>query len=114
MLPPAGLKLCLTTLAGFDKARTSWLDLAMKTVKIAALKDRLSEHLRAVEAGDEVVVTDRNRPIARIVSVESKEPPALTVDAPTVSFKTVRTKKWRATGWRLSAEQLLSEERRER
>lgn len=41
----------------------------MKAVKIAQLKDHLSEHLRAVEAGDEVLVMDRDRPIARIVPV---------------------------------------------
>ena len=39
----------------------------MKQVKIAELKDCLSEHLRAVENGAEVVVMDRNRPIAQIV-----------------------------------------------
>ena len=36
---------------------------------MAKLKDQLSTHLRAVEAGDEVEVTDRGRPIARIVPV---------------------------------------------
>jgi prevent-host-death family protein len=85
----------------------------MRKVKIAELKDRLSEHLRAVEGGEEVIVTDRNRPIARIVPVVSQQA-TLTVDAPTVSFKTIRAKKWRAAGWRLSADELLDEERRER
>jgi prevent-host-death family protein len=84
----------------------------MKSVKIAELKDRLSEHLRAVEGGEEVIVTDRNRPIARIVPMGS-QPATLTVDAPTVSFKTIRAKKWRAAGWRLGAVELLAEERRE-
>lgn len=32
----------------------------MKSVKLAELKDKLSKHLRAVEAGEEVLVTDRN------------------------------------------------------
>ena len=41
----------------------------MRSVKIAQLKDHLSEHLRAVEGGDEVLVMDRDRPIARIVPV---------------------------------------------
>jgi len=84
----------------------------MRTVKIAELKDKLSEHLRAVEAGEEVIVTDRNRPIARIVAAQSREP-ALTFDEPSASFKTVRTKKWPATGWRLTAAQLLEVERSE-
>jgi prevent-host-death family protein len=85
----------------------------MKSVKIAELKDRLSEHLRAVEAGEEMIVTDRNRPIARIVPISTTEP-ALTVDEPTASFKTLRAKKWRAAQWKLSGAQLLEAERRER
>ena len=36
-------------------------------VAIAALKNNLSRELRAVEAGEEVEVTDRSRVIARIV-----------------------------------------------
>lgn len=44
----------------------------MKDVKISELKDRLSEHLRAVEQGDEVTVTDRGRPIARIVPLKGR------------------------------------------
>lgn len=39
----------------------------MKQVKIADLKARLSEHLRAVRQGHTVTVLDRDRPIARIV-----------------------------------------------
>ncbi len=55
-----------------DGPACAWLDLAMKTVKIAELKDRLSEHLRAVERGtvSEVIVTDRDRPVARIVPID--------------------------------------------
>jgi prevent-host-death family protein len=45
----------------------------MKTVKISELKANLSAHLRRVSAGEEVVVCDRNRPIARIVPLESSE-----------------------------------------
>jgi len=41
----------------------------MKRVKIAELKDQLSRHLREVERGGEIEVTDRDRPIARIVPV---------------------------------------------
>ena len=91
----------------------SWLDVAMKSVKIAELKDKLSEHLRAVEAGEEVIVTDRNRPIARIVPVQHADP-GLSVDEPKVPFRTLRAKKWPAARWRLSAAQLLNDERRER
>jgi prevent-host-death family protein len=39
----------------------------MKAVRIAELKARLSEHLRAVRKGRTLTVLDRNTPVARIV-----------------------------------------------
>ena len=41
----------------------------MKTVNIAELKNRLSVYLNHVRTGQEVLVRDRNTPIARIVPV---------------------------------------------
>ncbi len=41
----------------------------MKTVKISDLKARLSAHLQFVRGGEEVVVCDRNKPVARIVPI---------------------------------------------
>lgn len=41
----------------------------MKTAGIAVLKSQLSEYLTAVKAGEEVCVTERGRPIARIVPI---------------------------------------------
>ncbi len=38
----------------------------MKQASIAALKARLSEYLEAVKAGEEVVVTERDKPVARL------------------------------------------------
>lgn len=46
----------------------------MRSVRIAELKAHLSEHLRAVEAGETVVVLDRTTPIARIVPMSAEEP----------------------------------------
>ena len=46
------------------------LKVRMKTVNIAELKNRLSVYLNEVRAGREVVVRDRNTPIARIVPIE--------------------------------------------
>jgi prevent-host-death family protein len=86
----------------------------MKSVKIAELKDRLSEHLRAVEQGAEVLVTDRNRPIARIVPVSPSARRVMQLMPPQVSFSSVRGRKWRATGWRLSSDALLGDERADR
>lgn len=39
----------------------------MKSVNIAELKNRLSRYLNEVKAGEEILVRDRNRPVARIV-----------------------------------------------
>jgi prevent-host-death family protein len=39
----------------------------MKTVNIGELKAKLSAHIRVVRNGEEVLVCDRNRPVARII-----------------------------------------------
>ncbi|MFV2073681.1 MAG: type II toxin-antitoxin system Phd/YefM family antitoxin [Thermoanaerobaculales bacterium] len=39
----------------------------MKTVRIAELKSRLSEHLRQVRCGSSITVLDRDTPVARLV-----------------------------------------------
>ena len=39
----------------------------MKTVNIAELKNRLSVYLNEVKAGEEILIRDRKKPIARIV-----------------------------------------------
>lgn len=39
----------------------------MKTVNIGDLKAKLSAHIQMVRDGEEVLVCDRNRPVARIV-----------------------------------------------
>ena len=43
----------------------------MKRVPISELKARLSEYLAGVRAGEEILVTDRGRPVARIAPVTS-------------------------------------------
>jgi prevent-host-death family protein len=47
----------------------------MDGVKIADLKARLSEHLRAVRRGRTLTVLDRDRPIARIVPYDGERRP---------------------------------------
>jgi prevent-host-death family protein len=84
----------------------------MRTVKIAQLKDRLSEHLRAVEAGSEVVVTDRDRPIARIVPISSPSR-RIRLIPPTRDFASVRSRRRKNAGWSITSTELLAEERRE-
>lgn len=41
----------------------------MKTVNISDLKAKLSSHIKLVREGQEVIVCDRNEPVARIVPV---------------------------------------------
>ena len=38
----------------------------MRRASIAALKARLSEYVDAAKAGEEVIITDRNKPVARL------------------------------------------------
>ena len=45
----------------------------MKRVPISKLKAKLSEYLEAVRAGEEIIVTDRGRPVARIAPVTGPE-----------------------------------------
>lgn len=55
----------------------------MRTARVAELKARLSEYLRAVRRGESVTVLDRDTPIARIVpygrpgtALQVRRPPA--------------------------------------
>ncbi len=42
-------------------------------VPVTALKASLSRYLRKVKAGEEVIVTERDRPIAKIVPLSGRE-----------------------------------------
>ena len=44
----------------------------MKSVRIAELKSRLSEYLRAVRNGETIAVLDRETPVAQIVPVRQR------------------------------------------
>ena len=52
----------------------------MKQVRIAELKARLSEFLRAVQGGESIAVLDRNTAIAQIVPI--RERPGLRIRRP--------------------------------
>lgn len=45
----------------------------MRTVNISDLKAQLSSHIQFVREGEEVLVCDRNKPVARIVPVELED-----------------------------------------
>ena len=90
-----------------------WLHVAMKRIKIAELKDHLSQHLREVERGGEVEVTDRDRPIARIVPVRRARP-SLVLLPPRRPFSSVRGKRHAPARWGIGSTELLLEERQQR
>src|SRR6266511_227986 len=95
------------------RGRASCLGVAMRRVKIAELKDQLSKYLRAVEQGEEVEVTDRNRPIARIVQVD-RSPVRVAVMRPARSFAVLRGRRFRPARWAVDSTELLLEERQGR
>ncbi len=45
----------------------------MVSVGVAQLKAKLSEYLARVRAGEEVLITDHGRPVARIVAAKDEE-----------------------------------------
>lgn len=55
-----------------DKAATRSYFRSMRAVGLKVLKNKLSEYVRLVAAGETVVITDRGRPVAEIVPPRSK------------------------------------------
>lgn len=84
----------------------------MTKVGIAELKDRLSEHLRAVENGAEVIVLDRKRPIARIVPMVAATG-RVRIMPPSRDFTEIRDRRRTPARWPITSTELLLEERRE-
>jgi len=84
----------------------------MKQVKIADLKDRLSEHLRAVERGEQIEVTDRRRPIARIVPIVNG--PGAHIVPAEIAVTALRHKRHRPARWPVDSLQLLLHDRKKR
>ena len=83
----------------------------MRTVRIAELKARLSEHLRAVRRGHALVVTDRDTPIARLVPYRS-EGDLLSIREPAGAFPSLqRVPLPKAVKLGVDAVELLLEER---
>lgn len=87
-----------------------WPDLAMKRVKIADLKNQLSQHLRAVEHGAQIEVTDRHRPIVRLVPMRAAESGIRIIPA-RKPFADVRERRFPTARWRTDSLRLLLEER---
>lgn len=60
----------------------------MKSVRIAELKARLSEHLRYVRRGHVLTILDRDRPVAKVVPID--EGSSLTVRVPALNAAKLR------------------------
>lgn len=64
------------------------MTMSRNTVRVAELKARLSEYLRAVRRGRELTVFDRDQPIARLVPYASGSG-RLQVREPTTAYRTL-------------------------
>ena len=85
----------------------------MRPVQIAELKARLSRYLRQVRAGAEVVVTDRDRPVAKLVPYTDPAVPRLGVRKASRALHSTRLPP-PLRGSKEDIVQLLMEERGER
>jgi len=85
----------------------------MKRVKIAELKDHLSEHLRAVEQGARLEVTDRNRPIVRLIPATAQTAKVRVLPARRSGVE-LRSKRYPRARWPVRSLELLQEERGKR
>lgn len=84
----------------------------MKKVGVAELKNNLSKYLRAVEGGEQVEVTDRDRVFARIVPARAQE--VVTIRPASRPFHEIRDRTYPPANWPVDSLALLREERRER
>jgi prevent-host-death family protein len=87
--------------------------MAMTRVKVAELKDNLSKHLRAVERGAEIEVTDRDRPIAHIVPILAPAS-AVRIVAAARPFATLRGRRYKPARWRARSLEILLDDRHRR
>lgn len=73
---------------------------SMRSVNVAELKNRLSKYLRFAKAGEEVVIRDRNLPVAKLVPFSAE-------GADGQELKLVAAGKLRLPETRLDIQQLL-------
>ncbi len=66
----------------------------MATVGVRELKNRLTEYLRRTKQGEEVVVTERGRPVALLRPIETgRQPASLEARLAAEGFLTLPTRK---------------------
>jgi prevent-host-death family protein len=81
----------------------------MKRVGVADLKNGLSRHLREVQGGLALEITDHDRPIARLVPIEPKS--RLIIQAATRPFAEVARRKHVALQLPVGSTELLRQDR---
>ena len=85
-------------------------NVTMRQVRIAELKARLSEYLRAVRGGESIAVLDRDTPVAQIVPVRDRSALCVRKPAPGAPPPN-RVPLPKATKLHVDVVQLLLEER---
>ena len=84
----------------------------MKRVGITEVRRRLSRHLRAVERGAEIEITNRGRPVARLVPIDGNRASRLLPAKLPVSA--LLNKRFKPAHWPTDSLTLLLEDRRRR
>ena len=84
-------------------------------VNLATLKAQLSRYVRIVRAGDEVVVLDRDTPVAKLVPYREPKPFKLTIRKPLLEPASLAGLRFPAVrGKKVDSLSALLEERRRR
>ena len=92
-----------------------WLYLAMISVKIAELRNQLSRYLKKVRRGAEVVITDRDTPIGRLIPYENDERgEPFELIPPPKGYAGLSKMRFEPTQYPLDIVELLVEDRRRR
>ncbi len=81
----------------------------MKRVGVAELKNNLSRHLRAVESGEQIEVTDHDRPIARLVPTGPRR--SLVIQRASRPFSEVANVRYAPLPLPVNSTELLREDR---
>lgn len=95
---------------GIDKMTTSDYHMVMISVNIAVLKAKLSFYLGQVKLGNEILVMDRNTPVARMVPSASR-PQAVTLVKAKKAPASLRALKFQPVKRRIDSIELLREDR---
>jgi prevent-host-death family protein len=86
--------------------------MSMRQIGVAELKNNLSRHLRLVEGGEVIEVTDHNRPIARLIPIEAKT--QLDIASPLMPFAEIRDKTYPRVELPFDPVEILLDDRRKR